>query len=312
MNPRIPRLPRPASQPNRSLVPANRPQHRPGGPLPTRPPSSLRQAPALHRFFQRGHTMHYWDPGTGAPSQEMMDIAELWFAEGRPVETIDEEHIRTLAPHALVVELGPGLGGDLRALSKALPAGQIVAVEQCPLVLARLGAWFAAHSNLRFVQGTDLASAKLSPGLVDYVRLVRVAPYFSEAELGRCLAQGEVLLNPQGRLLVTLFHPGKDPCADPATGQGFGHHSLATVLRVVHWHCRLRLDRLVLSIKDRRTRAPLQHATLNLDNSHPEALDQTVLALVAEHGDSDVEIEMRLWFARHDAPPQPEPGQPEM
>lgn len=310
MSPRTPRLPLPSLHPHRCLLLANGAQRLLGGPAPSVPPAPSRQLSGLHRCFQRGHTTDYWHPWTGAPSQEMMDIADHWFAEGRPFELVDEAHIRTLAPNALVVEVGPGLGGDLRALLKALPFGQIVAIEQCPAVLARLGSWFAGHNNLRLVQGTDLEVAKLLPGQVDYLRLVRVAPYFSEAELGRYLAQAEVLLGTQGRFLLTLCHPGKDPYADPATGQGFGHHTLATVLRLAHWHSRLRLDRLELAVKDRRTRAPLQHARLDLHNSHPEALDHTVLALVDEHAEHDIglgiEIEMRLWFAKHEAPTQPE------
>lgn len=288
----IPSFPR-----NQPLFTHPSPRHLPGG-LPPRP------APALHQQAQRWHTMAYWDPWTGAPSQELMDIAEHWHKEGRAFETIDEAHIRTLAPSALVVEVGPGLGGDLRALSNAVPFGQVVVLEQCPVVLGRLSHWFAARSNVRFVQGQGLESLDLSPGRVDYLRLVRVAPYLSEAELGRLFARACTLLGTHGALFMTVCHPGTDAHADMAIGQGFGHHTLAAVLRIAGWHSRLRLDRLALSVKDTRTRTPLQYAVLDLSHSHPEALDHTVLALVDEHRDRAIEIEMRLWFAKDEAPPR--------
>lgn len=247
--------------------------------------------------------MAYWNPWTGAPSTELMDIAERWHTEGRAFELIDEAHVRTLASHALVVELGPGLGGDLRALSNAVPFGKVVAIEQCPAVLARLSRWFAARRNLHLVQGSGLDAANLLPGRVAYLRLVRVAPYLSDSELGRFFAQAGALLDAQGTLFMTACHPGTDAHADMATGQGFGHHTVAMVLRLASWHSRLRLDRLELSIKASRTRQPLRLAVVDLSKGDISTIDDTVLALAGQHHEQEVEIEMRLWFVKDEAPP---------
>lgn len=247
--------------------------------------------------------MPYWDPWTGAPSQELMDVAEHWHKGGRTVPPIDDEQLRQLAPNALVVEVGPGLGRDLNALSDAVPLGQVVVIEQCPRVLSRLSQWFAARRNLRFIQGMGLDEAMPFSGRVAYLRLVRVAPYLSEAELGRILAQAESLLDQRGRVFVTVCHPGTDAQADRAAGQGFGHHTVAAVLRIAHWYSRLRLERLELAVHDSRSRVPLQSAVLDLGHQVPEALDDTVFALVDQHRDRAVEIEMRLWFVTREAPP---------
>lgn len=274
-----------------------------------RPPAGTVSMPALPKDWVCCHTTGYWNDSTGAPSEEMMDIAEQWYEQGRTITSFDEAHIRQLPPDALVLEVGPGLGADLFVLTDLLPHGQIVAVEQCPLVLARLERWFIGHNNLRFVKASGLESLDLGPRRASYLRLLRVAPYFSDAELGRFLAKAEALLDEHGQLLLTAYHPCAMPDADPASGQGFGHHTVAALLQVARWHCGLRLARLQISVKELPGRKQRQLAEMDLNATPAESMDERIRALVLAPGAADLvaEVEMRLWFAKVPAPAaQPE------
>lgn len=274
-----------------------------------RPPAGPMSLSALPKYWVCCHTTGYWDDSTGAPSEEMMDIAEQWYEQGRTITSFDEAHIRQLPPKALVLEVGPGLGADLFVLTDALPHGQIVAVEQCPQVLARLERWFIGHNNLRFVKASGLESLDLGARRASYLRLLRVAPYFSDAELGRFLARAEALLDDHGQLLLTAYHPCAMPDADPASGQGFGHHTATGLLQIAAWHCRLRLARLQISVKELPERKQRQLAELDLNDTPAEAIDERIRALVLVHGAADLvaEVEMRLWFVKEPAPlAQPE------
>jgi hypothetical protein len=254
--------------------------------------------------------MGYWHPWTGAPTGELMDITEQWHALGHTVTAFDEVHIRRLPPDAVVIEVGPGQGADLFVLSEVLPHGRIVVVEQCPEVLARLQKWFIGHGNLHFVQGWGLDSVELGSRRANYLRLVRVAPYFGDADLGRFLAKAEALLHDHGELMLTAYHPCAMEDPDPACGQGFGHHTAATLLQIVRWHCRLRPARLQLSVKELPTRTQRLLADLDLSDTPAEAIDERIRALVFAQGTTDgqaeAEVEMRLWFVKEPA------GQPEL
>jgi len=256
-------------------------------------PSSL-NAPGAALHSPR-YSTDSWDRKTGAPSRKSIEVESHNRRTGDgapPPAPEDEAAIRSLSRDATVLEYGPGTGDALPALSAAVTHGRIFVVDQSADVVRILGQEFG-EERFRFIEGSRPNSMGEPPGIVDYMRARKVAPYLDPHGMRNLFEDAEHLVKPGGTLFFTSYHESQSRL------EGFNLHSLAQTIDIAGGTT-LKARRVEVAIFGPREVQARETFELALDDVTPERikeLDQHINERRACHGDP-IEVEMRFYFGK--------------